>query len=211
MRARGKPHRAGRQEHPALRQALGEGRARAERQVQRSRALMRGGYGASGRTPGAPQPRGRVQPRAIEFLQHGGAGHHHPAQHRVHQPGERRQAPGAGQCHRRRDRGVRRRLQQQHASRAQPQHMTHGVRRLLVQIGFKSRVQRSHPAQDCRGEPVRRGSIAPRKVGRQRVQRLLERAAAVQHGAQQIEGGFSGRVGHGVMGLVPPRGPGNRR
>ena len=91
------------------------------------------------------------------------------------------------------------------AGGAQPQHVAHRFRRLPLQKGLQHRVQRAHPAQHRRGEPVRRGPVARRCRGRDGVERLLQRTAAVQHGGQQIEGGFAGRIGHGASGFGPAR------
>jgi len=46
-----------------------------------------------------------------------------------------------------------------------------------------------------------RGAIARRHGRGHRVERFLQRPAAVQHAEEQIEGGFAGWVGHAASGL----------
>ena len=188
-----KPHGSGRQ-HRATRPAAAcpaaaSGRAgpgadarwrwRAPRRPRRS--IARPGCPAAGR----PVPPARPDRRC------------HPAQHGIDQAGERGEAAGPGQRHGGGDGGMRRRFQQQHPRGAQPQHVAHRFRRLP----FAARAPAPRPAcpssQHRGGEAVRRRPVARRYRGGRASNASSSGRPAVQHGGQQIEGGFAGRVGHG--------------
>ena len=117
----------------------------------------------------------------------------HTAQHGIDQAGEGRQPAGTRQRDRGGDGGMARRIQQQEPRGAQAQHVAHRFRRRLAQERLEHRVQRSHPPQHRRGQPMRRGTVAAAPAG-ERVQCLLERPAPVQHRGQQIECGLARRV-----------------
>ena len=114
-------------------------------------------------SPRGPEPGRRVQPRSIQVRQRRSARLGHPAQHRIDQPGERRQPARARQGDRGRHRRMGRRLQQQQPGRAEPQHMAHRFGRRLAQERLQHRVQRSHPAQHRSGQPMRRRAVARRQ------------------------------------------------
>ena len=70
-------------------------------------------------------------------------------------------------------------------------------RRRLGDEGLQHRIQRTSPAQHRGGETVR-GRAVPWLQRRKRAERLLERASSLENGAEKIERGFAGRIGHGV-------------
>jgi len=106
-RSRRQPHGPGRQQHAAGRR-LG---ARTEGQVERRFVPVRLGDGARVAAPAGPEPGRRIEARAVEALQRRLAPVRDPAQHGIHQAGEGREPPGAGQRDRCRHRGVGRRVQ----------------------------------------------------------------------------------------------------
>ncbi len=95
------------------------------------------------------------------------------------------------------------RVQQQQARGTQTQDMAHRHRRRAAQMRLDHRIQAAQPAQHGGGEAVRRGAVAG-IGGRQRVQRLVQRTVAVEHGAEQGERGLAGRVGHGPRATGDP-------
>ncbi len=193
--AGGKADGPGRQ-HLARQRRLGAGR---QREVERRFPRMRFGDRPRVPPPARPEPGGRVEPRTVEPVQRRLALVGDPAQHRVHQPGERRQLARPGQAHRGRHRGVRRRVEQQQPRRAEPQHVPHRLWRRAGQERLEHGIERAEPAQHRGGEPVRRGPVA-RLGPAGPLQTLIERAAAVQHRAEQVEGNLAGGVGRVARG-----------
>ena len=165
------------------------------RDVERRLALMGDGDLARLVPPRRPEPGRRVQPRSVQIRQRRRARLGHTTENGIDHARERRQPTGARQCDRGRDRGVARRVQQQQPGGAQPQHMARRLGRRLAQERLQHRVQCSHPPQHRRRQPMRRRPI-PRRDGGKRVQRLLERPAAIENRGQQIESSLTRRVGH---------------
>ena len=187
----GKPHGTGRQHLAAVRRQ-GAG---TQRQVQRRLVLVRQRDGARLGAPGGPQPGRGVEPRAVEVGQRRRPRLGDATQHRVHQAGEGVQPAEARQGDRGSDRGVRRRVQQQQPGGAEAQHVAHRLGWRALEERFQHGVQRAEPAQRRGHQAMRRGAVA-RGERRQRVQRFLQRAAAVEHRGEQVERGVAGGVGH---------------
>ncbi len=129
----------------------------------------------------------------------------HTTEHGIDHARERRQPAGARQCDRGRDRGVVRRVQQQQPGRAQPQHVAHRLGRRLAQERLQHRVQRSHPPQHRRGQPMRRRTIPrrrwrearpvpPRAAGGDRAPRSADRKRPHASGRPSARGGTAGHL-----------------
>ncbi len=89
---------------------------------------------------------------------------------------------------------MRRRVEQQQRRRSEAEDVADRVRRRTVEERLQHGIQRPRPAQHVGRQPVT-GRAVPRRNRRQAVERLLERSAAVEHGAQQVEGAVPGRIG----------------
>ena len=181
--------RAGRQADGAAGQrhaAFRRRRAGLDGQVQRRFLLVRGGNGARLGAPGGPEPVRCVQARRVQAVQHRTPALGHTAQHGVDQPGERRELLRARQLDAGGHRGMGRRVQQQKLGGAQAEDEADGIRRGALEVRLEHRIQRAGPAQDGGGQAVGGGPV-PRLAG-DAVQRLVERSALVDDGAQELQG-----------------------
>ena len=90
-------------------------------------------------------------------------------------------------------------FEQQEGGGAEAQDVHHLGRRGLGQERLQHGVERAHAAQHGGGKAMTGGTVAGLDAGLG-IERLLERAAAIKHGTQQIEGRLAGWVAHGVSG-----------
>ncbi len=173
---------------------LGQGGSGPKGDIERGNGLMRLGDPPGRRTPGLPEPGRRIEPRCVQLRQRVRKCRD-PAQDRVHQPGEGRQAALPRQRDGGGDRRVSRGSEQQQAGGADPQHVPDRDGRRFPEQRLQHRVQRAQAPQHRGGQPMGGGAVAG--IGwRQLVQRVLQGAAVVEHGGQQIEGGGAGEIGH---------------
>ena len=183
-------HRTGRQLDTAWGRVPGF-----RRNVERRLALIGDGDLACLVAPRRPEPGRGVQARSIEVGERRHARLGHAAEHGIDQSREWRQPLCARERDRGHHRGMARRLQQQQPRRSKAQHVAHRFRRRLAQERFEHRVQCSHPAKHRSRQSMRCCTIPWRKSGK-RIQRFIERPAAIQHCAQQIERRRTCRVRH---------------
>ena len=176
-----------------------QGRIGAQREVQRGFVGVGFGDGAGVPAPACPEPGGRVEPGGVEVAQGRRALVGNPAQHGVHQAGERRELAAAGEVHGGADRRVGGRVEQQQGCGAEAEDVADHIRGGAVQERLQHGVERAEAAERGGGQAVGGGAVAAVVAGC-RVERLVERAAAAEHGGEEIEGDLAGWVSGGLAG-----------
>jgi 4-amino-4-deoxy-L-arabinose transferase-like glycosyltransferase len=148
--------------------------------------------------PAPPQPRRGVEPRQVEIGKKRLAPLGDAPQHGIDKPGKGNEATPARQRHRRGHRRMGRGVEEEESRSAEPEDVPHLWRRGAPEMGIEHRIECAEVAERGGGQTMRCGAVT-RGEGGQSGESGIERAALVEDRGQEMEGSFTGGIGHGPL------------